>query len=65
MYVCVLNLVNMFMFVFLLVLGYNFVIIIFVGVINVNVIEICRSKNYLGECFGCWVVVELMLVFNF
>ena len=65
MHACVSNSVNMSMFVLLPVLGYNPVITIPAGATNINVTEIRRSKNYLGECFGCRVVAELMLAFNF
>ena len=34
------------------VLGYNPVITIPAGATNINVTEIRRSKNYLGECSG-------------
>ena len=49
---CVSTSVNMSMLVLLPVLGYNPVITIPAGATNINVTEIRRSKNYLGECFS-------------
>ena len=51
MHSCVSSSVNMSMYVLLSVLGYNPVITIPAGATNINVTEIRRSKNYLGEFF--------------
>ena len=51
MHLCVSRSVNMSMYVLLSVLGYNPVITIPAGATNINVTEIRRSKNYLGEFF--------------
>ena len=52
MHPCVSSSLNVSMYVLLSVLGYNPVITIPAGATNINVTEIRRSKNYLGELFG-------------
>ena len=52
MHISVLSSVNMSMYVLLSVLGYNPVITIPAGATSINITEIRRSKNYLGEFFS-------------
>lgn len=46
------------------VLGYNPVITIPAGATNVNITEIRRSKNYLGELLAYYSIVELNYPIN-